>query len=202
MGPRLEKLGPADYRTSAWSGGTTTQLAIFPPEARYQDRSFLWRISSATVELERSDFTPLPDYDRQICTLRGHIILTHGAGDPVPLEPYEVHAFSGADPTQSLGRCTDFNLMLRRGRAEGKMRHCRLEQAQLLRWTDRVDQMLLYCAEGSCTIRISEDVRRLTAGESLLLTFSAAAAPEVLLHLTPEASPAVLMICRMRQIES
>lgn len=200
MGPRLEKLGPADYRTSAWSGGTTTQLVIFPPEARYQDRSFLWRVSSATVELEHSDFTPLPDYDRKICTLRGHITLTHGEGEPIPLKPYEVHAFSGAEPTQSLGRCTDFNLMLRRGRAEGEMRVCRVEQAQLLSWTDPADQVLLCCAEGACTIRVSEDSERIAAGESLLLSFSASPSGSFALHLIPAETPAVLMLCRMRRI--
>ena len=58
------KLTPADFVTSTWSGGTTTQLAIAPEGAVYAERSFLWRVSSATVELETSDFTPLPDYNR------------------------------------------------------------------------------------------------------------------------------------------
>lgn len=39
-----------DYAVSRWSGGTTTQLAIFPPGASYADRDFLWRVSSAAVE--------------------------------------------------------------------------------------------------------------------------------------------------------
>ena len=110
-----------DYAVSAWSGGTTTQLAIFPPDAVYAHRDFLWRVSSATVDLEESDFTALPDYDRLIATLRGEIVLTHNGGAPLTLHPFEVHAFSGADATHSVGRRTDFNLMLRRGRASGTM---------------------------------------------------------------------------------
>ena len=47
-----------DYVTTNWSGGTTTQLAIAPEGAVYGDRNFLWRLSSATVELDHSDFTP------------------------------------------------------------------------------------------------------------------------------------------------
>lgn len=117
----LRKLTTGDYVVSAWSGGTTTQLAIHPPEAKYADRDFLWRISSATVELEESDFTALPDYDRLIATLQGDIVLTHNGGEALTLHPFEVHAFSGADATHSVGRCTDFNLMLRRGRATGTM---------------------------------------------------------------------------------
>ncbi len=125
----MKKLTSADYRISAWSGGTTTQLAIIPENAVYADRDFLWRVSSATVDLEESDFTPLPDYDRLIATLEGEIVLTHNGGEPLRLRPLEVHAFSGADATHSVGRCRDFNLMLRRGRAVGTMEALRLTEA-------------------------------------------------------------------------
>ena len=45
----FRKLRPADYIVSVWSGGTTTQIAIAPEGARYAERDFLWRVSSATV---------------------------------------------------------------------------------------------------------------------------------------------------------
>ena len=66
-------LTKTEYVTTSWSGGTTTQLAISPEGAVYADRDFLWRLSSATVELERSDFTPLPDYNRFLAVLDGKI---------------------------------------------------------------------------------------------------------------------------------
>ena len=47
-------LTQADQVTTTWSGGTTTQLAIAPEGAVYADRDFLWRLSSAKVELEHS----------------------------------------------------------------------------------------------------------------------------------------------------
>ena len=125
----MKQLKKKDYIIAKWSGGTTTQLAIWPENAVYADRDFLWRVSSATVDLEASDFTPLPDYDRLIATLQGEIVLTHNGGEPLRLRPLEVHAFSGADATHSVGRCTDFNLMLRRGRAAGSMEALRLTEA-------------------------------------------------------------------------
>ena len=121
MAFNVRKLTQCDYLTSVWSGGTTTQLAIFPPDAVYAHRDFLWRVSSATVDLEESDFTALPDYDRLIATLEGDITLTHKGGAPITLQPFQVHGFSGGDATHSVGRCRDFNLMLRRGRAVGTM---------------------------------------------------------------------------------
>lgn len=158
---KLRKLRPCDYRTSTWSGGTTTQIAIFPPEAEYADRDFLWRVSSAAVELEESDFTALPDYERLISTLKGEISLTHNGGAPLRLRPLEIHAFSGADATHSRGRCTDFNLMLRRGRVSGTMEALRLTEspAPLRAGTSTpcpppspCETTLLYCVEGIASV--------------------------------------------------
>lgn len=83
----LTHLTPADYVTTQWSGGATTQLAIAPKGAVYADRDFLWRLSSATVELDESDFTPLPAYDRVISTLRGYMVLAHNGGERLTLRP-------------------------------------------------------------------------------------------------------------------
>lgn len=83
----LTHLTPADYVTTQWSGGATTQLAIAPKGAVYADRDFLWRLSSATVELDESDFTPLPAYDRVISTLRaGMETLTLAAHESALIE--------------------------------------------------------------------------------------------------------------------
>ena len=129
----LTHLTPADYVTTQWSGGATTQLAIAPKGAVYADRDFLWRLSSATVELDESDFTPLPAYDRVISTLRGDMVLAHNGGERLTLHPYEIHDFSGADDTHSWGRCTDFNLMLRRGQcAAASPRIFRMARKRLL----------------------------------------------------------------------
>ncbi len=153
----LQKLTKPDYLVSSWSGGTTTQLAIFPPDANYADRDFLWRVSSATVDLEESDFTPLPDYERLISTLEGEIELTHNGGEARKLRPLEVHAFSGADATHSRGRCRDFNLMLRRGRVTGSMEPLFLTETPLCVAAHIVrhpgsETLLLYCASGQCTV--------------------------------------------------
>ena len=118
----MQHLTPKDYITTKWSGGLTTQLGIAPEGAVYADRDFLWRLSSATVEDAESDFTALPDYERLISTLEGTIELSHNGGEKLTLNPYEVHRFDGGDSTHSWGCCRDFNLMLRKGKCEGKMR--------------------------------------------------------------------------------
>lgn len=179
-----------DYVTSVWSGGTTTQLAIAPADAVYADRTFLWRVSSATVDLEESEFTSLPDYIRLISTLEGTIALSHNGGAWFPLRPTEVHRFDGADQTRSRGRCRDFNLMLRKGAADGEMEYLRLcdEQRTLIaRGTTASGKTaqvaLVYCAEGCLTVLHGGESAVLRAGETALcdgaedLTLAAAKLP-------------------------
>lgn len=190
---KLLKLQSVDYATSAWSGGTTTQLAIAPAEASYAARDFLWRVSSATVELDASTFTALPDYERLITTLEGEIVLRHNGGAEIPLRPGEVHAFSGADETRCAGRCTDFNLMLRRGRATGTMEALRLATGETsapeaLR---EGETLLLYAAGGGCSVSDGAQSLRVKAGESLR------AEGEGRLHCMAGGQGASLILCRI-----
>jgi environmental stress-induced protein Ves len=107
-------LTPKDYQTSHWSGGTTTQLLILPQGADYASRQFSLRISSATVELPESDFTPLPGVMRYITPLTGGFTLTHPGSAPVVMAPLDQpYRFSGETPTHCVGVATDFNLMLK-----------------------------------------------------------------------------------------
>jgi len=146
-----------DYVTTRWSGGTTTQLAIEPEGANYADRDFLWRLSSARVESEHSDFTSLPDYCRLISTLSGELEMKVGDGERFTLTPYQVFAFDGGILVESWGICTDFNLMLRKGRCQGSVQALKLEPGETLNWTvpapisESSFQCVaaLYCGEGS-----------------------------------------------------
>ncbi|MBQ6370311.1 MAG: HutD family protein, partial [Firmicutes bacterium] len=65
-------------KESNWSGGKTYELAIFPEDAKYLDRDFIWRLSTANSDREESSFTKLPDYDRILMVLEGDVVLAHG----------------------------------------------------------------------------------------------------------------------------
>ena len=68
---------PKDFKNTNWSGGTTTQLYIYPPTADYAKRNFKFRLSTAKVEAEKSDFTSLPGISRQLMILDGDLTITH-----------------------------------------------------------------------------------------------------------------------------
>lgn len=106
------------FRTTAWSGGTTTELFLWPEDGSYKDRRFSVRISTALVELEESDFTPLPGVKRFLTPLsRGFLLSVNGKDTDLPVG--EVLEFSGDDRVKCFGSGRDLNLMLKG--AEGEM---------------------------------------------------------------------------------
>lgn len=165
----MRLLTQADYAVTRWSGGTTTQIAISPPSAVYADRDFLWRISSAVVEDERSTFTPLPDYHRWLLLLEGSLLLTHDGGAPFRLDPFQAHQFDGGAATESAGLCRDFNLMLRKGRHQGALKPLRFAASGEMVLPGQGGVRLLYCAGGSGTLTQAAETCALAQGESLLL---------------------------------
>lgn len=99
------------FKTSAWSGGETTELYIYPEGSKYQERNFIFRVSSATVELEQSTFTPLEGIKRFISPIEGSLRLYH-KNQVVHLRPYMCFEFDGGLETKSEGKAKDFNVML------------------------------------------------------------------------------------------
>lgn len=177
-----------DYVTTNWSGGTTTQLAISPEGAVYANRDFLWRLSSAAVELPHSDFTPLPDYNRFLSVLEGEIRLKIGADEPVSLAPGRVAAFDGGVPVESWGRCVDFNLMVRKGRAEGAVEV--LSGSCERDWTPGAGDLAVCCAAGA--VRLPALGLEARAGQTLLCRGFAGGT----VRLACEAGPVMLACVR------
>lgn len=125
---RILHLTQKDYKTSTWSGGTTTELFIWPKNADYGKREFSFRVSSAAVELAESDFTPLMGVERWITPVTGGFTLTHPGKAPVVMSPLDTpYRFSGEEDTHCVGCAADFNLMLKG--VGGKMAICYGETA-------------------------------------------------------------------------
>lgn len=96
----LKLIRKSEQITSLWSGGKTTQLAIYPEEADYSKRDFKWRISTAEVEVDESLFTHLPGIQRIIMILDGKMSLQHQGKPSVHLSPFEQDRFDGGWTTQ------------------------------------------------------------------------------------------------------
>lgn len=195
-----------DARVSRWAGGTTTELCIWPPQADVAQRSFTFRLSTATVELAESVFSDFSGFTRHIMPLEGCMELWHNGQRAVRLQPYEGHTFDGGWETRSVGACVDVNLIHKpelqgalqviygtgcarlplKGHAGIYARCAELaisgvEQGKAFTCTLRKDDfLLLTCGEGACTGEI-----RLAAADAT--TGSASAPAAVLALLTMNA---------------
>lgn len=109
-----------EQTTTKWSGGLTTELYIFPEGSDYKKRDFSFRLSTATVEIDKSTFTPLPGVDRTLMVLEGQMDLLHEGQHSSSLTPLQQDRFKGEWITESKGQCTDFNLMCQ-NEAQGEL---------------------------------------------------------------------------------
>lgn len=115
----------ADCPPTAWKngGGTTRQLAVFPPGAGIDD--FLWRISIAQVD-KAGPFSVFPGIDRVLAVVRGTLRLAPALdGERVMTSLSAPYAFDGASDMfgEPLGGpVIDVNVMARRGRCAARMR--------------------------------------------------------------------------------
>ncbi len=144
-----------DYIKSEWSGGTTTQMAIYPENEVYADRNFLWRLSSATIDLDESDFTKLSDYNRYIATLDNKIMLEQN-GEKFELKPLQLHYFDGGVDTKSFGKCKDFNLMLRKNKCSAEVKLLESGTNYTLN-ANKGMITVLFCINGTCEICIEDE---------------------------------------------
>ncbi len=112
MKSKVRVMHKNEFERNRWSGGVTTELAIWPEEANYPAGPFTWRLSTARVEAEETLFTALPGKKRVLMLLDGAIRLEHENHHSVDLEPYQMDTFAGDWKTRSFGKGTDFNLMM------------------------------------------------------------------------------------------
>jgi environmental stress-induced protein Ves len=127
---KIEVISKEENIISNWSGGSTSQLYIFPKDSTLQERNFDFRISSAIVEVEESEFTSFAGYDRILMVLNGELEIVHENQYSKTLKQFEIDSFSGDWKTSSKGKIVDFNLILKRG-IKGSLKYIDLRRDRL-----------------------------------------------------------------------
>ena len=159
-----------NFQTAPWSGGSTTQLYIFPATATYAARNFNLRISTAKVEVEESTFTALPGTNRKLMILEGAITITHEGQYSKQLKPFEVDVFSGNWKTSAIGTCTDFNVMTT-GNQQSELYHLtmRAGSTYTLKPKGRCKNLFLYATSGTIHLQIMDDNSILETGNLMII---------------------------------
>ncbi len=191
-----------DYKTTNWSGGTTTELRIYPSGAEYTAKDFGYRISSARVDLDNSDFTKLPGVQRKLMILDGNMSISHCYGPFQKLTYLTEHSFMGDWYTKSRGQCTDFNLMLRDG-VEGSISVIKSEGVHEY----EADHIFMYLYQGRVTLKhnpllqisdVNFDKREEVILEDQQSLFLEAQNGKVIFSIEELSKEAVCILCQIR----
>ena len=160
-----------DFNTTNWSGGTTTQLYIYPQTGGYKEKTFDFRLSTAKVEVEKSEFTPLPGVSRKIMILDGEIIISHKNRYNKKLKRLDIDEFEGDWQTSSVGVCTDFNLMTM-GKTKGDLSALVLKEKQKLDYPieKEYSNLFIYLLSGKISFNMDNESHILNQGELLVLS--------------------------------
>ncbi|MCQ2546820.1 MAG: HutD family protein [Clostridia bacterium] len=170
-----------NYTVSRWSGGNTRELAIYPENAKYLERDFIWRLSSADSDQEESSFTKLPDFDRILMVLAGEVVLAHGEERSVSLKAMEQDSFDGAIKTKCFGRLEkDYNLIMRKG-CRGRMEVISAENdAKAMQLSDRkapdkdglggeFGSYGFFCSEGHVIVSVNGQSEMVRADQQMVI---------------------------------
>jgi environmental stress-induced protein Ves len=115
-----------DYQVMPWKngGGTTTEIAVFPPESDLGSAPFQWRVSIADVAQD-GPFSKFTGYDRHIMLLEGQgMRLEIDEAETLDLLPFRPVSFSGDWTVSGIlagGPVRDFNLMVARQFGRGSL---------------------------------------------------------------------------------
>lgn len=157
-----------DFKTSQWKGGKTTELFIFPENSKYKEQNFDFRISSARIETENSEFTELTDYLRILMVLNGEIFIKHEDYHSKNLKKFDIDAFHGSWKTTSQGKCTDFNIMTNENYTSS-IKHQTLLIDKKININKNSDFLFLYIYSGNVKINTSNRTLFLNKNNMLVL---------------------------------
>ncbi len=164
----IEHIKASDLITNKWSGGTTTQLAIYPKGADYKKLNFQFRISTARVETEESTFTKLPGIYRKIMIIDGEIKIDHKDRYTKLLKKFEQDEFSGDWNTKSFGKAVDFNLMTT-GTTKGEIEAIILESQNKYKMNCEFDFYGFYVYTGEIDLFVDQKEIKILQGDFLSL---------------------------------
>ena len=163
--------------STSWAGGTTSQLFLLPVDADPGKRDFLFRVSTASVDVEESTFTSFEGFDRIIMTLDGDLTLSHDGGEEINLKKFEPHLFDGGAQTRSRGMVHDFNCIMDRKTCRGETTAMTLSKGSVLHprkgnYGAGLELEIIYCAAGRLTFRYGGNEERLDQGDVLAIDHS------------------------------
>lgn len=143
-----------DVLTSEWAGGESRQYYIYPPNADYALRNFMFRVSmAASYSDDEAKYSNLENFTRYLIMLEGTAHVFHKDHYDVVMNPYEeIDVFDGGWESYATGKVIDFNLMTSRN-CNGSMsvvnESCVIEFESIE--GSNQNWLMFFCGEGSAS---------------------------------------------------
>jgi environmental stress-induced protein Ves len=148
-------LSPVPWKNG---GGSTTQIAVFPPDAGFEE--FDWRVSLATIA-EDGAFSEFPGVERTLALVDGHGMTLEIDNETMLLSKADpVAIFDGESRVVAKlnrGPSTDFNVMTRLDRCYHQFGRRMLSGES--RFVARAPVTVLFLAEGDALELCSDEQR-------------------------------------------
>ena len=189
---QIKLIKKEQLQTNTWSGGTTTQLAIYPKNAQYKSLDFIFRISTATIDVEESTFTVLADVSRVLMVLNGELIMQHKDHHTKKLMKFDTDTFSGDWETTSIGKATDFNVMTR-GNAKATVEGIYLSEKENKEIITNGNLMAVYVYAGEVCIE-QPSLKTILSQGDIALIYNEQEGEATILHAMEAAEIALAQI--------
>lgn len=108
---KITKISKDTLIPTIWDGGETFEYYIYPENALYTNRDFLFRISAATINKVPSTFTKFNNYQRFLVMLDNDLNININ-GKEESYTPNDVFKFDSDSDIKSYTKGNDFNLMV------------------------------------------------------------------------------------------
>lgn len=163
-------LNESEYSKTKWEGGTSTQLLILPLNASYALRNFKLRISKATIKGGESYFTLLPGIKRNLVLLEGAVLLSIKEKGKRLMLPGDEMNFSGNQEISSLGKATDFNVMMQSaGKASTQLLFLAKDEAVSVDMSAAGQLVFFHVHKGSVKIKLGTKTILLGSNQSFYI---------------------------------
>lgn len=108
---KITKISKDTLIPTIWDGGETFEYYIYPENALYANRDFLFRISAATINKVPSTFTKFNNYQRFLVMLDNDLNININ-GKEESYTPNDIFKFDSNSDITSYTKGNDFNLMV------------------------------------------------------------------------------------------
>lgn len=157
--------------------GMTSEIAIFPPIARFPDDEFVWRLSSALIK-SANHFSQFKNYDRLLVVWKGDGLMLN-ASEVLPFKPFQFSGEELMDCRLLGGEVVDLGLIYRKDQVKAEMKVLTLTASHSQTITLNQRMHFLICAEGTFfaddALIATEDTLQVQGFERLELKTSSAA---------------------------